>query len=81
MHTFANSHDMLFLKFDLLNGLTGTLYMGLAWDTMLQDAMYMYFVPSNVLLCSLYLLWNQQQSQSETCNSNSSLHLCIREDN
>ena len=28
MHIFANSHDMLFLKFDLLNGLTGTLWHG-----------------------------------------------------
>ena len=33
----------------------------------------------HVLLCSLYLLWNQQRSQSETCNSNSSLLLCIKE--
>ena len=28
MHIFANSHDMLLLKFDLLNSLTGTLW---AW--------------------------------------------------
>ena len=55
--------------------------MGLAWDTMLQDAMYIYIVPSSVLLCSLYLLWNQQWTQSETCNSNSSLHLSIGGDN
>ena len=28
VHIFANSHDMLLLKFDLLNSLTGTLW---AW--------------------------------------------------
>ena len=28
MHIFANSHDMLLLKFDLLNSLTGTIW---AW--------------------------------------------------
>ena len=40
---FANSHDMLLLKFDLLNSLT-----------MLQDAMYMYLQVYCCAVCICY---------------------------
>lgn len=55
VHIFANSHDMLLLKFDLLNSLTGTLWAWhAAWDTVLQDAMYMYLQVYCCAVCICY---------------------------
>ena len=78
MLIFANSHDMLLLKFDLLNGLTGTLW---AWHGTQCCRMPCTCTFKCIVVQFVSAMESTAEPISETCNSNSSLHLCIRGDN